>query len=186
MGEGEGMCVMVSPSSKIVRKWNMIEETVFTAPISQLRSWSFISELAGYEHWHPNYRFSQLNAQATHAQLSLKLFDRRRARLWIEIDHINKPQGFGWRGQISGLFKFSERYEILPAKTGAEVRHIFELRGGLGSILGWFSRRTIREEMQEHDCALLKALKKRALRPPHGKAQLKLVSTAPTRGSAND
>lgn len=180
------MCVMVSPSSTTVRKWNMIEETVFTAPISQLRSWSFISELAGFEHWHPHYRFGRLNAQATHAQLSFRLFDWRRVRLWVEIDNIDKPHGFGWRGQISSFFKFSERYEILPAKTGSEVRHVFEVRVGLGNIAGWLSRPTIREEMQEHDVALLKALKKRSLRPPHGKTQLKLVSTAPTRGSAND
>ncbi|HQS96792.1 MAG: hypothetical protein B7X90_11775 [Novosphingobium sp. 17-62-19] len=163
----------------------MVEETVFAAPISQLRIWSLLSDLPTYRQWHPHYRFMRRCQKGCHAQMSRLFFNWRRIRMWVKIESEEKPRVFGWTSKLSSLCRINERYVIVPTQGGADIQHIVEFKGVLGEIAGRLSRREIREEMAQQDAALLKALKKQTLRPPRGKGQLKLVP-ASTRRRTND
>ncbi|WP_371424676.1 SRPBCC family protein [Tardiphaga sp.] len=140
----------------------MIEETVFTAHSSALRVWTLLADLSGYARWHPQYRFSNGPARSEKSVLSWLLFDDRRVKFLVHVDSGDKPQKIGWRGGRKGLVTLREHYEIKPIANGAEVRHIFDCRGVVGTLFVLLTRNSIREDMIAQDSAFLAHLKKQS------------------------
>lgn len=151
----------------------MVEETIFTAHSSMLKSWSLLSDLAGYGRWHPHYRVLNDAIPGKDFLLSWLIFEDRRVKILLRLDPVEKPRTIGWSGGVRGLLALKERYEISPIANGVEIRHSVECRGLVGILLGSIARGGIRKNMAVQDAAFLTHLKKQGRMPQSGRGSVR-------------
>ena len=164
----------------------MREETRFSPPISRLRAWAMLANLAQYESWHPEYRFGGgVVGLGKKVEFTARFFGRSTQVDALIVAH-ERSGSIRWKLGTFPFFTMEEGYKLTEDASGLHVRHSVECKGLFGAPAAAFVRAGIRRRMQLQDTSFLVAVRRLSRAGPAGNRH-KRRTTAATKGrSVND
>ena len=97
----------------------MREETRFSPPISRLRAWAMLANLAQYESWHPEYRFGGgVVGLGKKVEFTARFFGRSTQVDALIVAH-ERSGSIRWKLGTFPFFTMEEGYELTEGKRPA-------------------------------------------------------------------
>jgi hypothetical protein len=158
----------------------MREETIFSLPVTRLRAWTLLSDLPGFEAWHPDYRFSGGVVGLGNKLDMVWLIMGKPARFTVRITKLEKADTICWKMGSFPFWTIEEGYSFFEEHGALKVRHSFECKG-LFSVMSAFVRTGVCRRMATQDNYALTVAKRMFRAVPASNRHKRRAAGAKTR-----